>query len=56
MNRQMKGIALILLAILLTITYGGRDVFDLDFDWSLVFTLLGLVGTVLVFRPEKRDK
>ncbi len=56
MNRQLKGIALILLAILLTIVYGNRSFFDLDFDWSLLFTLLGIVGTVLVFLPDKKDK
>ena len=56
MNRQLKGIALILLAILFTIINGSRTVFDFDFDWSLIYALVGLAGSVLVFLPEKKDK
>ena len=54
MRRQLQGIALILIAILLTIGYG--DEYFLNFSWAMIFKLVGLVGVALVFWPEKKNK
>lgn len=53
MKRQLQGLALILLSILLMLGYGNISVFDLDFKWSLFFTVLGMIGTVVTFLPNK---
>lgn len=55
MKRQLQGITLLLLAILFTIIYGDNAFFHLSFDWAQVFTLLGIVGAVLVFLPGKGE-
>ena len=56
MRKQLQGISLILLSILLTIVCGDRSVFDLDFDWSLIFSLSGIAGCVMTFLPDKKNK
>lgn len=53
MKKQLKGIALILVSILLMIGYGNAPFFDLDFRWSLIFSIVGIVGVVMTFMPEK---
>lgn len=53
MKRQLQGLALILLSILLMLGCGNISVFDLDFKWSLFFTVLGMIGTVVTFLPNK---
>lgn len=45
---------MILLSILLVLAYGDAAFFDLSFRWSLVFSILGIAGTVLVFLPSKK--
>ncbi len=45
---------MILLSILLVLAYGDAAFFDLSFRWSLVFSILGIAGTVLVFLPGKK--
>ncbi len=40
MRRQLKGIALLLVSILLMIGYGGKPFYDLSFRWSAVFTIV----------------
>lgn len=55
MKNQLKGIAAILLAILLTISYGDRWFFGRNFDWSLIFCLIGVAGAVMVFLPSKGE-
>ena len=47
---------MILLSILLVLAYGDAAFFDLSFRWSLVFSILGIAGTVLVFLPGKRTE
>lgn len=46
---------MILLSILLVLAYGDAAFFDLSFRWSLVFSILGIAGTMLVFLPGKKD-
>ena len=54
MKRQLQGIALILISILLMLGYGNAPVFDLSFRWSLFFSILGAAGVVMTFLPEKK--
>lgn len=56
MKKQLKGIALILVSILLMIGFGNAQFFDLDFGWSLIFSIIGITGTVFTFLPDKKDK
>ncbi len=59
MKNQLRGIALILLSIALMLGAlgdGWRYFFDLDFSWQHVFAAVGIVGTVMVFLPEKKEK
>ena len=54
MKRQLQGITLILLSILLMLGYGNAPFFDLSFRWSLIFTIVGIVGAVRTFLPDKK--
>ncbi len=54
MKKQLQGIALILVSILLMIGYGNEPFFDLDFRWSLIFTIVGIVGVVMAFLSDKK--
>lgn len=54
MKKQLQGIALILFAILMTIEYGHKAFFDLDFGWSMIFDIIGIAGVVLTFLPDKK--
>ena len=56
MKKQLQGISLILVSILLTMVCGDRSVFDLDFDWSLIFSVTGIAGSVMTFLPEKKNR
>lgn len=44
MRRQLQGIAILLLSILLTAGVGDAPVFHLSFRWSALFTAPGCVG------------
>ena len=55
MKKQLKGIALLLVSLLLMIGYGNKSFFDLSFRWSAVFTIVGIVGVVMAFMPDKKD-
>mgnify|MGYP004610648205 CR=1 FL=1 len=55
MKRQLKGIALLLGSILLMIGYGEYSFFDLSFDWSAIFAIIGIAGAAIVFMPDKKD-
>ena len=54
MKKQLQGIALILISILLMLGYGNAPVFDLSFRWSLIFSIIGIVGVVMTFLPDKK--
>ena len=56
MKKQLQGIAIILMSILLTIAYGNEWFFDLDFSWNLIFALLGIGGVIMTFMPFKNEK
>ncbi len=56
MKKQMQGIAIVLMAILLNLSWGNQAFFDLDFRWNLIFVLIGVVGLVMTFLPSKKDK
>ena len=55
MKKQLQGIVLLLVSILLMIGYGNDSFFDLSFKWSAVFTIVGIVGVVMAFMPDKKD-
>lgn len=56
MKRQLQGIALILVSILFMIGFGKEPVFDFDFRWSLIFSIVGIAGVVLTFLSDKKNK
>lgn len=56
MKKQLQGISLILVSILLTMVIGDRAVLDLDFDCSLIFSLSGIAGCIMTFLPDKKNK
>lgn len=59
MERQLKGIAVILLSILLILGFDSIGsgwstyVFDLSLHWSTVFMGIGLIGFLMVFKKDK---
>ncbi len=55
MKRQLQGIALILFSLLLMLGYGGAHFFDLSFRWSLVFSVIGMIGVIIAFLPDKKN-
>ena len=58
MKRNLQGIALILFAILLTLTFNIMNydtVFDLDLEWSHLFILLGVAGVLLNYIRPKQE-
>ena len=59
MKKQLQGIALILLSILLTLGFHilrWDYLGDFSLQWQHLFLLLGLAGVVMVFWPDKKDK
>lgn len=54
MKKQLQGLALILVAILLMLGYGDAYFFSLTFKWSLIFSVIGVVGVVMTFFPNKK--
>ncbi len=55
MKKQLQGISLILFAILMMIGYGDKAFFDLDFGWSMIFKIIGAIGVVMTFLPDKNN-
>lgn len=55
MKKQLQGIALILVSIVLMLGYGNAAFFDLSFRWSLIFSIIGIVGVVMTFLPNKSE-
>jgi len=56
MKRQLQGIAIILVSILLMQGFGNAHFYDLSFRWSLVFAITGIAGLVITFLPDKKGK
>ena len=56
MNDQFTGIAIILMAILLTLSYGNEAVFDPNFKWPTVFVIMGIVGVLMTLIPSNKYK
>ena len=54
MKKQLQGIAIILVSILLMLGFGNAPVIDLSFRWSVIFTIFGIVGAVMTFLPDKK--
>lgn len=54
MKKQLQGIAIILVSILLMIGFGKESVFDLSCRWSLIFTIVGIAGVVMTFLPDNK--
>lgn len=56
MNRQLQGIAVILLSIMLILGFdsiGEKYVFDLSLHWSTVFMAFGILGFAMVLYKKK---
>lgn len=58
MERKLKGIAILLFSILLTLGFqvmgiGGFDFAFFEIWWAGVFILLGAVGLAVVLWPER---
>ena len=54
MKKQLQGIAIILASVLLMIGFGNEPVMDFSFRWSVIFTITGIMGTVMTFVPDKK--
>ena len=54
MKKQLQGIAVILVSILLMIGFGNEPVFDFSFRWSVIFSIVGIAGAVMVFIPDSK--
>ena len=54
MKKQLQGIAIILVSILLMLGFGNEPVFDFSIRWSVVFTTVGIAGVVMTFLPDKK--
>lgn len=58
MKKQLQGITILLLSILLMVGFNSVDwhyVFDLDLEWQHIIMMLGIVGTVVAFWHDKKD-
>ena len=59
MNREIKGLSLMLLSILLILGFHSIDrswstyVFDLSLHWFTVFMGIGIIGFLMVFFDKK---
>lgn len=49
MKKQLQGIAIILVSILLMIGFGNEPVFDLSFSWSAIFSIVGIAEPIKIF-------
>ncbi len=56
MKKQLQGIAVLLLSILLTLAYGKEAVFDFSLRWDTVFVLMGIVGVILTCIPDHKGR
>lgn len=54
MKKQLQGIAIILVCILLMLGFGNEPVFDFSYRWSVIFAVVGIVGIVMTFLPDKK--
>ena len=54
MKKQLQGIAIILVSILLMLGFGNAPFFDLSFRWSLIFAIIGIAGAAMTFLPDKK--
>ena len=54
MKKQLQGIALILLSILLMLGFGNAPLFDFSLRWSFVFAIVGIAGAIMTFLPDKK--
>ena len=54
MKKQLQGIAINLVSILLMLGFGNEPVFDFSFRWSVIFTIIGILGVVMTFLPDKK--
>ena len=54
MKKQLQGIAIILVSILLMIGFGNAYFFDFSCRWSVVFAIVGIIGAVITFLPDKK--
>ena len=60
MKRQLQGIAIILCSILFSVTFHNVGwiyfIGDIGMKWQHLFMIIGIVGMVLTFLPNKKSK
>lgn len=56
MKKQLQGIAIILLSILLMLGFGNEPVFDFSFRWFVIFSIVGIAGVVMTFLPDNKKR
>lgn len=59
MKKQLQGIALILLSIMLILGFdstGMDQFFDIDLSWAHLAMVIGFIGIVMVFAKEPKNK
>ena len=59
MRKQLQGIAVMLLSILLMLGFdsiGIKYVFDLSLHWSTIFRVIGIIGFIMVFRKDNNKQ
>ena len=56
MKRQLQGIALILVSILLMLGYGNVAFFDLSFKWALIFSVIGISVSDIASLPFRSGR
>ena len=54
MKKQLQGLAIILVSILLMLSFGNAPFFDLSFRWSLIFAIIGIACAAMTFLPDKK--
>lgn len=56
MKRQLQGIGIILLCIMMILGMGDEPVFDLSLSFSHIFMAIGVFGFGWMFTKEKEKK
>ena len=54
MKKQLQGIALILLSILLMLGFGNAPLFDFSLRWSFVFAIVGIAALAVVRHAKNK--
>lgn len=56
MRKQLQGITVLLLAVLLTLAYGNEAILDFSLKWNVIFIMMGITGSIMTFLPSKNNQ